>query len=437
MESTFFCQQKMAMTARQYGTPLYLYHLETIGDRYHTLITHLPENVRVHYALKANSNLTICHYLAQQQQAAEVSSLGELMTALKSGFSPTSIVFTGPGKTDAELAIALEKGIQLIVVESPNEACRLNHLAAQHGITQDILLRINPQYRTFSSCDVQACNRNDADLLKPIAMNGQGASKFGVDEADAEAAIAVIQSCDRLNLRGIHVFTESNVLDYQHLLEAWRNTIHIANRLRQAGHPIAIIDFGGGIGVPYNTIDRPFDMERFGSELAELFASNPYTYDCIVEIGRYLVCEAGYYITDVVDVKRSQGQRFVILNGGIHHLYRTPAMQNASKYLQVLDKENSPYSSATLAGQLPTPIDVLVRDLLLPDDIQVGDIVVIRNCGAYGFNHSLTNFALHPHPAEVASVGDRLELIRSRGTVEDFFTNQHLLTETQHQLQQV
>ena len=425
MQSIGLSQQQISQAVLQYGTPLYLYNLETVEHRYATLAACLPQNCRIYYALKANSNLTICRALAQLGAAAEVSSLGEFMAALRSGFAPASIVFTGPGKADHELAVALDKGVGLIVVESITEARRVNALAEQRGMKQAILLRINPTYRTLNSCDV-ACNIGP-DGLQPIQMNGQGASKFGTDEAEMEGTIAMLQTLDSIQLQGIHIFTESNVMDYQQLLAAWENTIQIADRLRAAGHPITTIDFGGGVGIAYNAIDAAFDTEGFGEQLATLFANHPYNYTCILEIGRYLVCESGCYVTEVVDVKQSQGQTFVIIDGGVHNLYRTPAMQNASKYLTVVGKAAEPGIRAVLAGKLPTPIDIIAKDVLLPETIAPGDVIVIYNCGAYGFNHCLSNFVLHPHPAEAAYLKGSWELIRSRGTLEDFFAHQHLV----------
>jgi diaminopimelate decarboxylase len=248
-----------------------------------------------------------------------------------------------------------------------------------------------------------------------------------VDEAAMAGVLAALLGLKHLEFRGIHVFTESNVLDYRQLLDAWQNTAAIAANLRASGIPVHTLDFGGGIGIAYNAVDGEFDTASFGTALAEHFAAGETPYHCILEMGRYLVGEAGYYMAEVLDVKESGGQRFVILHGGIHNLYRTPAMQPASRYLRVLGKGDSPTRPAVLAGQLPTPVDVMVREVELPDDIAIGDVVVIQNCGAYGYTHSLTNFALHPYPAEVAVAGGALVVICDRGTYDDFFVHQKLV----------
>ncbi|NET16427.1 MAG: hypothetical protein F6K08_28190 [Okeania sp. SIO1H6] len=429
-------QQEIKIASEQYKTPLYLYNLNKIGRQYAKLRDYLPPNFNILYTLKANSNLTICHKLAQLGCGADISSTGELRAALKTGFSAPEIVFTGPGKTNSELATAIETGIGIIVLESVNEARRLNNLAQKYGKKQDVLIRINPLYRTSQSCEIRErgakCGNNDTNggeaSLKSQTI-ASTSSKFGVDEDRAIKEIAAIDSLDNLNLKGIHIFTESNVLDYNQLLASWTNTISIANRINDQGYHISLLDFGGGIGIPYNSVDPEFDMESFGQELQVIFENNPYRYHCIVEIGRYLVGEAGCYITEVVDIKESLGQKFIILDGGVHQLLRL-SMKPASKYMEVLGRNGNYTQKATLGGKLPTPLDIMVEDVMLPEDIEIGDRLVIYNCGAYGFNHSLTNFALHNYPAEVAYSDGTIQLIRSSGQVKDFFLNQKFPTDS-------
>ena len=425
MPTEYLSDRVLSEAWQKCGAPLYVYNVDLMVQRFEQLQGCLPPNFRLHYALKANANLTICRRFAKLGAAAEVSSLGELITALRVGFDSREIVFTGPGKSRQELLAALEKGVGLVVVESIGEARRLEELAAVQDVVQPVLLRVNPAFRTANSCEVRSGGAAQAacDTLKPISMNGQGASKFGVDEAAMAATLAAMVELKHLEFRGIHVFTESNVLDYRQLLAAWQNTESIAANLRASGIPVHTLDFGGGIGISYNAIDDEFDTVAFGVALAEHFSTGANPYHCILEMGRYLVGEAGYYLAEVLDVKESQGQRFVILHGGIHNLYRTPAMQPASRYLRVLGKGGSPTRPAVLAGQLPTP----VREVELPEDIVIGDVVAIQNCGAYGYNHSLTNFALHPYPPEVAIASGEMVVIRDRGTYDDFFVHQKLV----------
>ena len=431
MRPILLSQKEIQSASEEYGTPLYLYNLNKIGRQYAKLREHLPQNFNILYTLKANSNLSICHQLAQLGSGADISSTGELTAALKAGFSASQIVFTGPGKTNSELAAAIEAGIGIIILESVNEARRLNNLAQKYGKKQDVLIRINPLYRTNQSCEIRErasnCGNNNTNIgeAPKIQTIASSSSKFGVDEDRAIEEIAAIDSLENLNLKGIHIFTESNVLDYQQLLASWTNTISIANRINDQGYHISLLDFGGGIGIPYNSIDNEFDMESFGKELQRIFENNPYPYHCIVEIGRYMVGEAGCYITEVVDIKESLGQKFIILDGGVHQLLRL-SMKPASKYMEVLGKNGNYTQKATLGGKLPTPLDIMVEDVMVPEEIEIGDRLVIYNCGAYGFNHSLTNFALHNYPAEVAYNDGGIQLIREPGKIEDFFLNQKL-----------
>lgn len=418
--------QKLTRIVEQYDYPLYLYDFDKIQHQFNQIKTFLPHNFRVHYTLKANSNLAICHHLSQLGSSADISSIGELVAAIKAGFSAEKIIFTGPGKSDRELSFALKQNIGLIAVESVNEARRLNFLAAKNGLKQDILVRINPLYRTSKSCEVSQgnsrCTINIGDHA-PVQLISQSASKFGIDEKIAVAAIGEIVSLENINLKGIHIFTESNLLDYQQLIASCQNTINIANRLRDQGYPISIVDFGGGMGVPYNDVDPEFDVEKFGQQMQLISDNNPYRYDYIFELGRYLVCQAGSYVTEVIDIKESQGKKFFILDGGVHQLLRI-SMMKASKFMDVIGKERVATEKVTLAGKLPTPLDIMVEDLEVPHNVKIGDRIIIYNCGAYGFNHSLTNFALHNYPAEIALIKDEIAVIREQGKIEDFFVNQ-------------
>ena len=433
MQRLLLSEQEIGAASQKYGTPLYLYDFHKIGHQYAKLREYLPPNFKILYTLKANSNLSICHKLAQLGAGADISSIGELGAALTAGFSAEQMTFTGPGKTNLELKTALQARIGTIVLESVNEACRLNNLAEQEGIKQEVLIRINPLYRSDLSCEIRQqgtnCDsskeENGSQPKATIQTIASSASKFGVDEALALDEIGAIASLAHLNLQGIHIFTESNVLDYKQLLASWTNTINIANRIADQGYPISQIDFGGGIGIPYNSVDDEFDMASFGKELQQIFDSNPYPYDCIVEIGRYLMGEAGCYVTEVVDIKESQGQKFIIVNGGVHNLLRL-SMKVVSRYMEVLGKQATPTAKAIVGGKLPTPLDIMVEGVAVPSDLAIGDKIVIYNCGAYGFNHSLTNFALHNYPAEVAYSNGEMQLIRKRGNIEDFFLNQKL-----------
>ena len=198
--------------------------------------------------------------------------------------------------------------------------------------------------------------------------------------------------------------------------------------MREQGYPISIVDFGGGMGVRYNNVDAEFDIKEFGKQIQTISDNNPYQYQYFFELGRYIVCEAGSYVMEVVDIKESQSKKFFILDGGVHQLLRT-SMKKANKFMDVIGKEKINTEKVTFAGKLPTPLDIMVEDVEVPDNVEIGDRIIIYNCGAYGFNHSLTNFALHNYPAEIAYSKGEIQVIRESGKVEDFFINQKLFPE--------
>ena len=417
-----------------YDAPLYFYDFNRIDEQVAKLDRYLPDNFRLHYTLKANSNLAVCQHLANLGVSADISSIGELATTIKAGFAPEKILFTGPGKTRKELSFALKQGIGLIVIESVNEARLLNSIAQELGIQQDILVRINPGYRSENSCDVSqgasaSCEIKVSDETEiPVAqLISASASKFGVDEAIVSDTMKEIVAFENLNLKGIHIFTESNLVEYEQLIASCQNTINIANRLADEGYPISTIDFGGGMGIPYNDVDPEFDVEAFGKRMQEISDNNPYDYQFIFELGRYVVCSAGSYVTEILDIKESQGKKFFILNGGVHQMLRL-SMRTANKYMDIIgkDKTQLPTEKVTFAGKLPTPLDIMCEDVDVPTNVEIGDRIIIYNCGAYGFNHSMTNFTLHNYPMEVAHYQGEVKVIRDSGKVEDFFVNQNM-----------
>jgi diaminopimelate decarboxylase len=368
--------------ARHHGTPLYLYEFEKIKHQYSQLRMSLGENFEIYYALKANPNPSICCLLAELGCGADVSSMGELQRALETGFPRERIIFTGPGKTPEELTFALTNQIYLVVIESLGEAKRLNSLAKDHGLQQKVLVRINPYESAFQGS----------------IKIGSSSSKFGIDEEAINAMLPELLSFDCLQVTGVHIYSESNILDHHQFLRSCHATLEIANRIRESGLPVNTVDFGGGIGVPYDFNDTEFNGAQFGLELNRLLSSNDLGYHCIFEIGRYLTAESGYFVMQVVDTKVSRGQRFVILNGGIHHLFR-PLLANANKLLQIVNGRGQASQMNTFVGPLLTPSDVIVN-ALITREVDVGDLVVIYNCGAYSFNHSLAHFHLHSLPAE-------------------------------------
>src|ERR671921_386100 len=264
--------------AEEYGTPFYLYNGEMIVDRVRRVRTALGGDVEVTYSVKANPNLAVCQLIAREQlTGAEVASSGELVVVRAAGFAPEDIVFAGPAKTDEELRMAVQEGIFAVNVESLNEIDRLAAIARREERKIGVGLRINPA----------------AQLMGSQMRMGGTVGQFGMDQAELKEAVEKTLSHPELILRGVHVYTATQVFEVEPLLEHCRNILEIAlGAAEYAGHPLEMSDFGGGFGVPYFEKMVEFDLDRFGQGFRELLASyrsDPRLEGCrfIFELGRY------------------------------------------------------------------------------------------------------------------------------------------------------
>lgn len=402
-----FVENQLKRVAQKFMTPLFLYKMERISSRFQLLENNLPKNFAIYYALKANGNLAICNKLAKEGCSADVSSLGELVTARKAGFK--SILYTGPGKTDEEIIAAIKYKLKFIVVESTKEASRIDYYAQKVRVRQNVLLRINPKIK-IEGIKLKMCGTT---------------SKFGIDEENAIHALKMLLTLKNIHCQGIHIYTGSCILNDSVLLQSYNYSIRLANKLRSNGFFIKYIDLGGGIGVPYSLAEQKFNIERFGRKINLLIKKNKYNFKYILEVGRFLVAESGVYITKIVDIKESQGKTYLILDGGINNIFRI-SMAYANKLCKVIGKSTEKYKFASIAGPLCSHQDIFTEDIKIPANTQIGDFFVFFNCGAYAFSHSLIYFHLRPLPAEVASDNGYFYLIRKRGNAKDFFLNQQI-----------
>lgn len=388
------------VAARRYGTPLYVYDVPVVQARVAALRSALPACAEVFYAVKANAGLALVDELRRLGCGADVCSMGELQTVCAAGFEAGRVLYTGPAKSEREIAAAVSWGVGLIVVESAAEAERVAAVAARAGIRQPVLLRVNP----------------GPELARAGIATTAPSCKFGVDEADAAVAAGRVRALPGVDLRGIHVSTDSNVCSAEHMLARAEYTFALADRLRDDGCAIEIVDLGGGLGVP-------FDLEAYGAGLQRLADRRPGV-SVILELGRYPVAESGTYVVSVTAVKRSAGGTFALVDGGINHLYR-PRLTPAGSPPPVLSAGAAPLELVTVAGPLPDADDVLAEAVRIPSPA-AGDLLAIPGCGAYGYTHGLHGFCLHPTPAEVLWDGERLHLARERGDPLTVTAGQHL-----------
>ncbi len=409
--------------AEEHGTPFYLYHGEMIVERVRRVRAALGGDVEVTYSVKANPNLAVCQLIARERlTGAEVASSGELVVTRAAGFAPEDIVFAGPAKTGEELGRAVDEDIFAVNVESLNEIDRLAAIAQREGRRIGVGLRINPA----------------AQLMGSQMRMGGTVGQFGLDEADLpEAVRRTLAHPGHLILRGIHIYTATQVFDAEALLEHCRNIFEIALTTADlAGQPLEMIDFGGGFGVPYFEKMAEFDLERFGEGfqgLLAIFRSDPRLSGCrfVFELGRYLVADAGVYVTRVVDVKQMKGKTFVTTDGGMnHHLTATGNMGQVFRKaypLSNLSRMGRELGEAVaVAGPCCTPLDMFGTNIPLVEP-RAGDLIGVFYSGAYGYSASNLGFLSHPTPAEVLLWQGEARLLRPPGKPEDVLKGQEAL----------
>jgi diaminopimelate decarboxylase len=374
--------------AGKYPTPLYVYSAAAIRTKYRLLKDRFPA-FDICYSLKANPNPAVCEVLVRAGAGAEVSSPAELATALAAGFARDSIIYVAPVKAAADIERALTSGIHAIVADSAQELEIIERQAARLGRTARVLLRINTMEQQPEAKEV---------------MVG-GPSKFGFDEELVVSEVAGVKF-EHARIAGIQVYSASQVLD-----EVWLGThieyvLRLARQLsRDIGFRLEAVDFGGGFGVPQNESEPELDLaglaEAVAGPLAEFRAEHP---NCrlLFESGRYLVAEAGVFVTRVVRVKESRGRVFAICDGGMNAFSRPVFMriQHPVRLLNRLGEHAT--AQVDVCGPICTPLDCIAKDAHLPMP-KAGDLVGFLNAGAYGYTMSLLDFMSRGRPVELVA----------------------------------
>jgi len=388
---------KINQLARRVGaTPFYAYDREFITVRMAELRTHMPPQVRLHYAMKANPMPAVVQHMSRLVDGIDTASAGEMAIALDTGITPSMISLAGPGKTSQELSQAIAAGV-VINMESFNEMEVIAQLSRTSGATAKVAIRVNPDFELKSS---------------GMKMGG-GAKPFGVD---AEEVPAMLKRLSELNLdfMGFHIFSGSQNLNEESLLSAQKKTLALALSLSKYAPKVPQkVNIGGGYGIPYFPGDKHLDLKTLGQGLSHLLDDfhkvMPDT-EVVMELGRYLVGEAGIYVTKIIDKKVSRGETYLITDGGMHH-----HLAASGNFGQVIRK-NYPVAIVkhsqnkglggegkalvNIAGCLCTPLDRLGDKMMLPQ-AEIGDYVVLFQSGAYGMTASPTAFLGHPAPKEV------------------------------------
>jgi len=379
------------LAARVGRTPFYAYDRAAISARIGELRAALPAEVELHYAVKANPMPAVVAHIAPLVDGFDVASQGELLVALDAGMPPREISFAGPGKTPPELAAAVASGI-CVNVESELELARLAELGQRTGWMPRVALRVNPDFE-----------------LKGAGMKMGGVPRqFGIDADRIPAALE--QACTLgLALEGLHIFCGSQNLSAEALIDANVKTLDLAARLVEHHREgFRFVNIGGGYGIPYFPGEKAFDLGAVGAALGENIHARRAALGearIVVELGRYIVGEAGYYVCEVTDLKISKGQTFAIVNGGLHH-----HLANSGNFGQVLRKNypvvvgnrlDAPAAAqVSVVGPLCTPLDMVADRVALPA-LAVGDYIVVLQSGAYGYTASPQRFLSHPAPLEI------------------------------------
>ncbi len=371
-------------------TPLYIYDRQLISQRVASLRSVLPKKIQLHYAMKANPMPAVVQHLSTLVDGLDVASQGEMLTALNSGMKASEISFAGPGKTDKELTAAIAAEI-VINVESENELMRINNIGNTLGITPNIALRVNPDFELKAS---------------GMKMSG-GAKQFGIDAEKIPDLLIKIPKL-RVNFAGLHIFSGSQNLKNESLIDAHNKTFALAaTLLEKSTLDFRFINIGGGFGIPYFPGDKPLFLQPVADNLQQLLNDYPQfkDIDIIIELGRYLVGEAGIYVSKIVDKKESRGQNYLITDGGLHH-----HLSNSGNFGQVIRKNypvlissqkvTQEIENTTIVGPLCTPLDTLAEKMELPK-AEVNDLVIILQSGAYGKTASPENFLGHPIVKEI------------------------------------
>jgi diaminopimelate decarboxylase len=378
------------LAARIGSTPFYAYDRAKLSERVELLRRHLPPEIHLHYAMKANPMPAVVQHLAGLVDGFDIASGGELRVALDTPMAPELISFAGPGKSDADLSCAVAAGV-VVNLESEAEMERIAGIGQGLGLVPKVAVRVNPDFELKSS---------------GMKMGG-GPKQFGVD---AERVPAMLERIGALGLDfyGFHIYSGSQNLKAESIQDAHEKTFALAIRLAaHAPRPLRTLNIGGGFGIPYFPGEGRLDLEAVGANLKrllpEVLGALPGV-QVVIELGRYLVAEAGVYVCRVIERKESRGHVYLVTDGGLHH-----HLAASGNFGQVIRKnyptvignkvEQGERETVSVVGPLCTPLDLLADQMSLTR-AEPGDLVVVFQSGAYGLSASPTAFLSHPGARE-------------------------------------
>jgi diaminopimelate decarboxylase len=389
--------------AERFGTPLYVYsqaELDSAFVRYQTAFAALDPLIC--YAVKANGNLSVIRRFAELGSGFDIVSGGELARVLAAGGRADKTIFSGVGKSAAEIEFALKSGIKCFNVESLPELDRINEIAGRLKTAAPVSLRINP--------DVDA-------QTHPYISTGLKANKFGIAMEDAERAYLHAASLPHLNIIGIDCHIGSQLIKLEPLVEACERLLPLINKLAAHGIGLQHIDLGGGVGIVYQNEETP-DLAAYAAAVQKLLGGR--SLKLILEPGRSLVGNAGALLTRVEFVKQNGDKNFVVVDAAMNDLMR-PALYQA--YHHIENAEPSPVApfAADIVGPICETGDFLAKDRMI--SAQAGDLLVVRSAGAYASSMA-GNYNTRPRAAEVLVNGNEAKIVRHRETLEEMLANE-------------
>ena len=395
----------LSAIAAALGTPFYVYSAALLRERYRDLVSGFGDYPhRVHYALKANSTLAIARLLRELGAAADANSIWEIELARKAGFAPGDIVFTGVGKSGAELECAVPLGLKAINVESAGELDRVETLARSAGVVARVAIRVNP--------DIDAKSH-------PHISTGLKINKFGMPVDEAERLFTEIAGRPALKLVAVHIHVGSQITSIDPVRQAASRLAGLARQAQAAGLALEYLDAGGGLGISYDGGPVP-SADRYAAALVDEIRTTKLP--IVVEPGRSIVGPAGVLVARVVDVKgRTASSDFAIIDAGMTELMR-PALYGGFHQIEPVHPRAGGLRQYEIAGPVCESTDIVGRDRMLPP-LEVGDLVAIRDTGAYG-SAMASNYNRRPFPAEVMVDDGSWRVIRKRQSIDDMLAQE-------------
>ncbi len=406
-------QVSIEQIIKNFGTPLFLYDANVLDQKFSQLRDALPKEVSISYSVKANPCRPILKHFLGKGCGLEIASGGEFYQACQAGCDPKHIVFAGPGKLETELEEVLGQSIGEVHAESLTEVDRLAKISERLGVRAQVAVRVNPTGEALGGA---------------MRMGGQS-TPFGVDEESLGEVIDSIEADPFLEFCGLHLFSGTQILDYSVLISQYRKGLEIARQVaKRINRSLRTLDFGGGWGIPYFAKEQELETSKLATGLEKLFSEVRDDREFsgthfMVEPGRYLVGEAGIYVSQIIDIKVSRGKKFLIVDGGMHQ-----HLAASGNFGQVIKKNfpvcivnklaNISSEKVDVVGPLCTPLDILARDVQLPQ-ASIGDWVGVLQSGAYARAASPLDFLSHPSPPEVWIHEGEASLVRRRGTYQD------------------